>query len=345
MGRFMNTVSLKEHSLREWSAALLCLLGLSACSREPAAELTEFVRLDLNAAVTANAYSGTRAAVDGTYFRGQHRFGMWVCESGTEFRPVMDGYMNLLATLNAQNKDSQVWQYTFDGLQHDIMHVKRFTPADIYAYYPFTGNSWPNDTFNPLAVPFRSGTSDWMWAEPVTLGEELLHGDRVDVPLEFHHAMTCIEVRIKCLYTGTVDLTEMSLTDSKGRLIKSGTMNILTGELSFGEENKAGRLTITYSVNESRLTTQERRFHIIMPAVSGYEDGDFELSFKFDNLPAKTSFSIPGNIIDQDGNDIKITGFETGKRYIYSLTLDNMLRFVPKGVTDDWKDEEFELIM
>lgn len=36
-------------------------------------------------------------------------------------------------------------------------------------------------------------------------------------------------------------------------------------------------------------------------------------------------------------------GVETGKRYIYSLTLDNTLRFTPVGVDNTWETVEFEL--
>ena len=81
-----------------------------------------------------------------------------------------------------------------------------------------------------------------------------------------------------------------------------------------------------------------------MPPVAGYEDGDFTLSFVFDGKPAETTFPIPNRMRNLSGEgEVTVSEFETGKRYIYSLTLDNTLRFTPVGVDNTWETVEFEL--
>lgn len=257
----------------------------------------------------------------------------------------MNDYENMRVALYAVTTDEgeyqQQWEYTFDDKPHNVLHVKQHTPVDIYAYYPRTQVAGDQSAFKPTAVPFQSGSSDWMWAEPLQFTGEQLSGASIDVPLAFSHAMTCLEIRMKSLYAGTVDLTSITLTDKKGRIHTSGNMNLVNRTLILSDENKSETLTIKPG---TRLQTTDLKFHIIMPPVAGYEDGDFTLSFVFNSKPAETTFSIPNRMRNLSGEgEVTVSEFETGKRYIYSLTLDNTLRFVPVGVDNTWEAQEFEL--
>lgn len=353
----MKIVSLrsKNRSTGGAGALLLGLLLMGACSKEPAMEQpapeSEVVGLDFTAGITMDAVPSTRAAVDGSVFpprNDAYLFGMWVCkheDNPSAFIPAMNDYENMRVALYAVTTDEgeyqQQWEYTFDNKPHNVLHVKRHIPVDIYAYYPRTQVTGDQSAFNPTAVPFQSGSSDWMWATPSQITGEQLSGTSVDVPLTFSHAMTCLEVRMKCLYTGNIALTSITLNDKKGRLYTSGTMNIVDKTLTLSDENKSETLTIRPG---TRLQTTDMKFHIIMPPVKNYEDGDFTLSFVFDNKPAETTFSIPATMQELNGGgEVTVTEFERGKRYIYSLTLDNTLRFVPVGVDNTWETVEFEL--
>ncbi len=354
----MDIVSLKGNNRRAGGvgALLLGLLLSGACSEKPVMERPaaepEVVRLDFTAGISTDASSGTRAAVEGSVFPPQtsaYPIGMWVCrheDAPEDFIPAMYGYDNLRAALNVTGSVSggdyrQQWQYTFGNSQRNILNVGQRIPVDIYAYYPRTQSSGDQTAFKPTAVPFQSGSSDWMWAAPQQLGEEELSGTSVSAPLVFGHAMTCLEIRIRCRYTGNVTLTSMTLTDKKGRIYTSGSMNLVARTLNLSAENKSETLTVSPG---TLLQTTAQKFHFIMPPVENYEDGDFTLSFVFNNQSAETTFSIPGRMTDlSGGGEVTVSEFETGKRYIYSLTLDNKLHFQPVGVDNTWETVEFEL--
>lgn len=353
----MNIVPSKTNNRRAGGVGtlLLGLLMLGACSEEPAMEQpapeSEVVRLDFTAGIMADAVPSTRATIDGSVFpprNDAYLFGMWVCkheDDPSAFIPAMNDYENMRVALYAVTTDEgeyqQQWKYTFDDKPHNVLHVKQHTPVDIYAYYPRTQVAGDQSALKPTAVPFQSGSSDWMWAEPLQFTCEQLSGASVDVPLAFSHAMTCLEIRMKCLYTGSVDLTSITLTDKKRRIYTSGSMNLVNRTLILSDENKSETLTIKPG---TRLQPTDLKFHIIMPPVAGYEDGDFTLSFVFNGKPAETTFPIPNRMRNLSGEgEVTVSEFETGKRYIYSLTLDNTLRFTPVGVDNTWETVEFEL--
>lgn len=357
--------SKRRHTIALRRGALLSLLLLAgACTKEPTAERlpgdTETVRLNPSAYIVAGTRMQSRAAISGGKFPSdgkRYPIGMWVCkheETPTKFEPAMDGYGNLLASLGVEavgeNEWRDLWKYTFsgtlDGTTHDILSVQRYEPVDIYAYYPRQTDN--GDTpFDPTAVPFTTGETDWMWAAPVKNGIAVDGKSTIDAPLHFSHAMTCLRVKIRCKYDGSVKLTSLTLTDSEGRLYKAGSMDIVEHKLSLNDADKTGKLALTYSDNT--LVKTYKVFDIIMPPVGDYEDGQFELSFVFNDIAAQTSFKIP-NTIPKDPNvpDIieTITAFEAGKRYMYSLTLDNRMKFEPIGIDDEWitvPDIELEL--
>lgn len=332
-------------------ASLLGLLLLAACGKETAEQPSgnaERVSLDFTARIVAEVRPQTKAApVEGTIFPARpedYPIGMWICSHEEapqqKFAPAMSGYGNLLASLSVGAKDQgeneYVWNYTFDERTHSVLSVQREVPIDIYAYHPYT-----EEAGDPTRIPFTSGEEDWMWAEPQTLAAGDLTGPSVQVPLRFKHAMTCLQVGIRCLYTGSVRLTSMTLTDSRGRLYARGTMNALTGELTCAEEDKTESITISPN---TALNTTETVFCIIMPPVEDYKNEEFTLSFVFNGIDGKTDYKLPAtmkNLTTQ--NDVTITEFETGKRYIYHLTLDNTMSFAPVGVDDTWQSENIDL--
>ncbi|WP_300867327.1 fimbrillin family protein [uncultured Alistipes sp.] len=362
----MNTVITNDNRPCMKNAAGALLLGLTllvSCTKEPAAELLpgepETVRLTPSAWIVAGAQVQSRAAVDGDHFPAgntRHSIGMWVCKHEAEpakFEPAMPGYGNLLASLiveaAGENERRDLWKFTpagTNGTSYDILNVRRNQTVDVYAYYPHT-----TIATDPTAIPFTTGDSDWMWAEPVPNKVNSGGESSIDVPLRFHHAMTCLRVRINCKYEGNVTLTSMTLTDHKAtsdedsRLYKEGTMNILnSGELTlFG---RTQNLTVTYNSALEQDPKRIKDFYIIMPPVENYENEQFGLSFKFNGMDAQTSFKIPNTMMKKDpdnpdapGETVTITAFEVGKRYTYSLTLDNTMKFEPIDIEDVWNSD------
>ena len=318
------------------------------------------VALNLTTRPAADARPLTRAAGDPAddteAFPSRnepYNMGLWVCEHEEKkppsaFKPAMTGYGHIKAALsvgatgNAGNKDG--WRYTFDGREHVRLGVRKGSAVDIYTYYPYADPADGEAAPPVTAIPFKGVADDLMWAEPVNItAEDTKDGTPVDVPLRLRHAMTCIQVVITCKYPTIITLKSITLKDTKDkRLCTAGTMNALTGELTRTEFTDSVTLATNVALNGSPTV------NIFLPSVAGYADKEFVLSFNFDGVAGKTAFAIPATMKDADGNDITIKAFETGTRYRYTLTLDNIKSFAPVGFDTGWpegsgKDIDIEL--
>lgn len=267
---------------------------------------------------------------------------MFVCEKGS-FNPHLTGSNNrrtIVRTNYLYSSSTGTWNKSwswFDGtpqarIGHDI---------DIYAYYPRV-----DKTFDPDAVPFTVSQTDWMWADPVTINN--VSTENKTVPLKFHHAMTCIEVRLSTLYTSSIDLYQITLTDAQQKLVSSGTMDIRNGSLTYTPNQKT--ITITSYGGAERLpvyndvNSSYRSFCFIMPEKE-FSAGDLKLTFRYDGgTYGRADFTIPTTFTNSEGNSVSVTKFETGKRYILNLMIDNTDLIVPLDfVVDDWVTNDVNL--
>lgn len=351
---------------RESYILILALLALTACSDKPNDEPSDLVSLDLLTPVIVAENESRQKPVEGTFFPyigltqyyvapGNNVYlnwevSMFVCEKGS-FNPHLTGSNNrrtIVRTNYVYSSSTGTWNKSwswFDGtpqarIGHDI---------DIYAYYPRV-----DKTFNPDAVPFTTNSQiDWMWADPVTITN--VSTENKTVPLKFHHAMTCIEVRLSTLYTSSIDLSQITLTDAQQKLVSSGTMDIRNGSLTYTPNQKT--ITITSYGGAERLpvyndvNSSYRSFCFIMPEKE-FSEGDLKLTFIYDRqydngwhqTPGRADFTIPTTFTDSEGNSVSVTKFETGKRYILNLMIDNTDLIVPLSfVTDDWVTNDVNL--
>ena len=351
---------------RESYILILALLALTACSDKPNDEPSDLVSLDLLTPVIVAENESRQKPVEGTFFPyigltqyyvapGNNVYLYWevsmfVCENGS-FNPHLTGSNNrrtIVRTNYLYSSSTGTWNKSwswFDGtpqarIGHDI---------DIYTYYPRV-----DETFDPDAVPFTTKSQlDWMWADPVTIDN--VSTENKTVPLNFHHAMTCIEVRLSTLYTSSIDLYQITLTDAKKELVSSGTMDIRDGSLTYTPNQKT--ITITSSGGVERLpvyndvNSSYRSFCFIMPEKE-FSEGDLKLTFIYDRqydngwhpTPGRADFTIPTTFTNSEGNSVSVTKFETGKRYILNLMIDNTDLIVPLSfVTDDWVTNDVNL--
>lgn len=291
-------------------------------------------------------------AVEGTYFgTGSYNLGLWLGhrDNSGVFVPQIKGYDNIKAgavsTAGGSSSEFRIdWTYTLGGNSYKSLFVEKGEEVEVYSYHP-----WVSGVTDLAAVPFVSGQSDWMWAAPVTMSQSQTSGDAAVAELQYSHAMTCIEVQLSCVYDGTVRLTKMTLNDTQGRLYSKGTMNALDGSLSLNDADKVESISIT--PNRS-LNTLSQAFSIIMPSVSGLQlgsgtdAGELFLSFEFNGKPGLQKFYLPKSMI-KDGVETDIDSFDTGKKYIYRLVLDNKVRFSPVEVVENqnWGNESIDVIL
>ena len=288
----------------------------------------------------------TYTQLPNTIYNGDYSISFFVCDNGT-FTPHLNGSNNRLNRLRHEylyRNDSDSF-YCLDG----VLQARIGRNIDIYAYYPRV-----NESFEPTSVPFTTQQQyDWMWAEPVTINN--VSTENKTVPLKFHHAMTCIEVRLSTLYTSSIDLSQITLTDAKKELVSSGTMDIRDGSLTCTPNQQ--KITITSYGGSERLpiyndvNSSYRSFCFIMPEKE-FSDGDLKLTFIYDRqydngwhqTPGRADFTIPTTFTDSEGNSVSVTTFETGKRYILNLMIDNTDLIVPLSFAkDDWVTNDVNL--
>lgn len=320
------------------------LLSTISCSRKEEEtlhpQISDEVLLNFTAKLNVGISAKSRAIINtgenNKFPSGRYSFGTWICkheDNPANFEIAKEGYCNFQAIMAVGKDLTQTWSYNFSGRDSHTLNVSRQTPVDIYSVYPR-----PDGNPNPDEVPFTSGQTDWLWAKETIL-EESMASNQATAHLDFSHAMTCIQLNIKSMYPGS-NLTSISLEDKKGRLYEKGLMNLAARSLILSDNDKAKENILTITAN-AELTTAYKSFYIIMPPVSEYENEDFTLSFVFNNNQAKSVFKIPNKMND----NVTINSFETGKRYIYQLTLDNHTIFSPAGVDDTWETKEYELIL
>ncbi len=323
--------------------ALTSACGQGADTPLPENGATDEVQLSFSACISGDVTPAGRGTVEGDRFPANstpYIFGTWIClheDDPKDFTAAKNGYSNLRTEMRATGSGDgyrEEWSYVFEDRPHTTLNVSRGIPIDIYTFHPRPQTGIM--AARPDAVPFTSGQTDWLWSA-ISVESDELRSDKKTVKLRFSHAMTCLEIRIKSLYSGS-KLTSITLEDKKMRLYKSGYMNLARQELVLDETKRSGSIMVTYG---TLLTTSEKSFQILIPPVEGYEDGDFTLSFIFDGNPAKTQFSIPGRM----DNGAAVSEFARGRRYIYNLTLDNHTRFEPAGVDDQWLTNDYELIL
>lgn len=347
---------------RNFYILILALLALTACSDKPNDEPSDLVSLDLLTPVIVTDDESRAKPIEGTFFPEintitytklpntnyytDYNISFFICDKDT-YIPHLNGSNNLLTslrTLYSYKSDSYSFTWPYGTPQARIGHK-----IDIYAYFPRV-----NGTFDPDAVPFTTNNhTDWMWAEPVTIDN--VTTENKTVPLKFHHAMTCIEVRLSTLYNSYIDLYQITLTDAQSKLVASGTMDIRDGSLTYTANQS--KITITSYEGAERLpvyndlNSSYRSFCFLMPEKE-FLAGDLKLSFIYDRYydngwhltPGRVDFTIPTTFTNSEGNRVTVTKFETGKRYILNLLIDNTDLIVPLSfVTDDWVTNDVNL--
>ena len=344
---------------RDFYLFILSLLAFTACSDGEKDEPSDLVSLHLLTPVIVTQSETRAKPVEGDFFPyiglTQYQLipgnnvnltwavSMFVCRKGT-FEPHINGSNNRRTAINTSysySSSTDSWTRSW-GWNDGTPQARIGYDIDVYAYYPRV-----NQTFNPDAVPFTTHQQyDWMWAEPQSIDN--ITADHA-VPMKFHHAMTCIEVRLSTLYESSIDLRQITLTDTKSELVASGTMDLRNGSLAY----TANQPTITISTyeNSERLPVRQsdnsayRSFCFLMPAKE-FSAGDLKLTFVYDKRGGngRADFTIPTSFTNSEGTSIPVTKFETGKRYILNLMIDNTDMIVPLSfVQDNWTTVDVDL--
>ena len=269
-------------------------------------------------------------------------FGVWVCsheDNPVNFIPEKSGYNHLHAKMSVSGSGDDIQRdirFYFRDRAATTLNVARNKPVDIYSYYPMHTDT-ESYKLLPDSVPFTSGETDWMWADKIDLKGSELNDSVKSITINYSHAMTCLRIYVSALYSSS-SVTSITLNDTKGRLYRKGSMNLAKKELVLSDDDKTANLPISY--NNRVIGKSKTAFYIIMPPVESFSENEMSLSFKINNIQVPTTFTIPTKM--DNGN--VVNGFEQGKCYTYSLTVDNTISFSPVAVDEsgNWTENNFD---
>lgn len=338
---------------REFYILILALLALTACSDKQNDEPSDLVSLDLLTPVIVAESDSRARPIEGTlfpaygsnnynpinpniYYSTYYSFSFFIYKEGTE-------------TPHLKNSNNALYRFGsyYNGTEHQTSYswpdgtpqARIGSNIVVYAYYP-----WSNNTKSPKAVKFSTNSQlDWMWAEPTTIRDVSINNRTAS--MKFHHAMTCIEIRLSTLYSSTIDLYNITLSDRESKLVSSGTMDISDGSLTYTPDQSQIIISATERLPVHSADNQtSRSYSFIMPEKE-FSAGDLKLTFRYDGgTYGRADFTIPTTFTNSEGNSVSVTKFETGKRYILNLMIDNTGLIVPLDfVVDDWVTNDVNL--
>ncbi len=306
----------------------------------------EIIPLNLSVVQADVSDMDTKAEI-GSFADGNYSFGLFIVDPLTG-GPQMDGYENIEMRLEKHGDnlaEDYVWSFLpRNSSPRDNVGVIRNRPVNIYSCYPYVSSS---TSYNK--VKFTSPNTDWRWSTPVNYTSDMTNTSSIDVPLVYHHVMTCIHVRIQCKNSGQVS-SKITLADSKAdvpndsRLANTGFFSAEDGKVDMNSLNHV----LSLGFNATWVSQDGYDFYFYIPEIVPY-DGGLKMTFNIDGTLSPTEYELPVKVVKDDVviMDLSVNGFEAGKKYSYMLNIDNVLHFTPIGVEENWTvvtDEiDFEL--
>lgn len=300
------------------------------------------IRLELNPVISTSAVT-TRAAVnstEGILASGTYDFGMYIYrfkdnEPNNGYNPHNNSLINFLARYDKKDSKSS-WEFTIDNYVYDFLSVKAGIPYDVYAYHPYTEGA-----DDPEKVPFDSSKAqDWLVSKKVLVNVEPTSDvtDKITVPLEFEHLMTCIVVNVRTSHQTYPYVRKATLSGSESRIGMKGYVNVMTKETYITE--MTDKIEFNYGSGGLYLGTSYRTFQFIFPEIENVEKDQmkFTLTYKNrsndDTKEYKSEYTLP---MSENG-----ASFKRGTKYVYNLLLDHVFTF--EGMTieqeGEWETEE-----
>lgn len=351
------------------SISILATGILLSCSDTTDDTVQGMVSLNLQAPCIEPAASTRHSPIDGSFFPWKntlglyqtnnkegdyyyytdHKIGFCVYEGSA---PHLNGYDNLQTVLRSKYypkvKYEQEWL--------ELINARIGRTIKVYAYHP-----WQYGTFPPDNMPFTTTEQkDWMWADTFSLTVNSESSSN-SVPLKFHHAMTCLEIRLSTRYNSTIDLYQITLSDKEGKLVEKGWIDLNNGKIKINEDEYTSQITISASKDLERLpihnTSDDYLSYCFLIPEKSFNAGDLTLTFWYDNnktpVTSRATFTVPVEYKKSDGSSYQpknAEGLHTlkrGERYILNLIIDNATTIEALDIQADenWEDKTIDVIV
>lgn len=252
---------------------------------------------------------GSRAMITDTKFGEGEELGIFLTASdGAAYDGQTVGYSNVKYT-SAGTGDAQTWTSATPVMLSA-------STGTAYAYWP-----WKDQQNTMTAIPLETASqTDYMFATPV----EGLSNSSSDAIFTMNHALTAIRVSItNDSYSGLGKIASIGV--QSGNLAAEGSMNIVTGEVTFtsGTENQATALAVEADaeVLDGQTYTAE---HMFVPTK--------------DNQKIVVTVSMDGKTYVNEASLSEAA--KSGYVYTISLSAKNNDLGITKVVIDPWKEGE-----
>lgn len=319
--------------------AMISCISFAGCNCEndnPNALNEEYVQLGFTPAFTDISLESRAGArlIDSKFSDGKiYNFGIWLCnqienDTNDNYVPISNDMFNFKGeyapVTGIEAYDS--WRFIFDNFNHKHIGFRRGSELRVFACYPHI-----EGTHDPAHVPFSIQTQeDALWCDPINLRNTDNSANNINEELNCHHIYACIEIVISLNNAANITLSSVTLTDKEERLITNGTYDSTSGEIAvpknYDQSFTLSNLGMVFNPSKDEYTNQS--LYILIPPIDDYYDGRYSLDFIIDGV--KKTFPMP--VI----NDL--TEFKASTRYIYKLSIDNVMTFTASGVDNSgWK--------
>lgn len=323
---------------------LFLLLSALSCAKVQTSSLAVSVVAEVE-----NGARPVKGVVGGDRFAHGNTFGLFVYYAENEGSQMQNfrSYGSKYANIKAMNENGR-WSYTLNGSSSSSESFFLIEPSAegasalaICAYAPcLTGAVSITD------IPFTLGgqyskISDLMWASQNLNSDNLYiepKGNTETVHLTFRHALSMLNIRLKCKYDNTTMQVSSVKIVRKGEtpLYASGRFNAVTGtfydsvpadEVVFSFENDGG----SYVFDDSEYLDLPV---MILPVDEYIADGDYEIVFTFNGHTLSDRYPIKRD-------DVKVgevCGFEQGKVYTFEFLFNNyaQIQNVEIDLSETW---------
>ena len=300
----------------------------------------------------------TNGAITGTSFSNGDKVGLHILNSNNQ--EYSSGYSKVEGTVVNNNRLSL--KVNNESVDH-LYLKKSIGNAKIYGYYPYD-----NSVTDITKIPFdNTSIKDFMYAtyevskdnykSPLELNPNNATNGVMTGNLVFKHAMSLFTFRIKLTKESAAQVNSVKIWSEvlgevsvglEGKIHGKGTFNAKTGVVTSEAVD-----FIKVDFDDGVLSTEYKDFHVIIPPFS-YEKLPFITSVKYRvqfEIDSINTYSEPLTInlkkykLSDNNSIINVYGYEAGKQYIHTITLDNYIKFEDTPTIRDWgvgKDIEFE---
>lgn len=339
----------------------ILIVLISACTKD---EISSELMLNVD---VEQAIPDSKSIVTGTTLPNNSTIGLYIfyaedVDPHVQLKPYGEKYMNIRSVYSNGS-----WEYRFDKTSstNNFKNIYLIDPRTddsrlgftIYSYAP-----WVTGAEDITEIPFVLGGSskavtDLMWAsqnETSANARILPNGDPKTVNLSFKHALAMLRFGFKCRYENT-QMKASSITLRKKTmntdgtpasavtpLYASGNFNGINGTFSSLQESGAMGLTVSYTDDNIIFNNSGYTYLpvLIIPSdySDGYEDGDYEVVFNFNDHQLDFVYSISA----PSGSEMDLE-FEAGHTYTFNFIFDNQIRFENILISNQWQSQQRDI--